>query len=141
MFLRLCIVGVLAIWLMVLGASGLIFAGDNQQKEASAEVRAIYIDEVNIPENADLAEGITLTFSGAMPDPSWEYLGCEVKVEDYVVKVTPQCRKRNLGPGVMTIMVIVPVSDKATVPVDKAGVYQVIVEGYESEFKGEVEVK
>ena len=141
MFLRLSTVGVLIIWLLILGASGLIFAGDDQQKEVSAEVRPIYVDEVNIPAIANLTDGITLTFSGAMPDPSWEYLGCEVKVEDYTVRVTPQCRKRNLGPGVMPIMVIVPVSDEVTVPVDKAGVYQVIVGGYESEYKGEVEVK
>jgi hypothetical protein len=141
MLCRLGKVSMVAFWLAVVGVGSPVFAGDDQQKEGSAEVRAIYIDEVNIPESADLASGISLTFSGAMPDPSWEYIGCEVKVEDFVIRVTPQCRKRDLGPGVMTIMVIVPVSDKVTVPVDKAGVYRVKVEGYQSEFTGEVEVK
>ncbi len=93
---------------------------------AAVPTELLYVDEVEAPAESLEGTDVVVTISGNKPDPSWQWVRNDVKVDDGTVTVEVRGSKTTKGP---VAMVLVPFTTTATLSELPPGRLTLVVRG------------
>lgn len=90
-------------------------------RKAGAELQGelLYVDEVEAPSRAPSGRDVVVEIRGNMPDPSWQWLRNDVKVEGSTVTVDVLGIKVGKGPVAMVLVPFVTTATLSALPVGR----------------------